>query len=33
MAAVPHLLDSNIFLRLAKCDDPEHGLIKQPLNV
>jgi predicted nucleic acid-binding protein len=28
MAAVPHLLDSNAFLRLAKRDDPEHALVK-----
>ena len=28
MAAVPHLLDSNVFLRLSKRDDPEHALIK-----
>jgi predicted nucleic acid-binding protein len=28
MAAVPHLLDSNAFLRLAKRGDPEHALIK-----
>ncbi len=27
MAAVPHLLDSNVFLRLAKRDDPEHALV------
>jgi predicted nucleic acid-binding protein len=28
LAAVPHLLDSNVFLRLSKRDDPEHALIK-----
>ena len=27
MAAVPHLLDSNTFLRLAKRDDPEHAQV------
>ena len=27
MAAVPHLLDSNTLLRLAKRDDPEHALV------
>jgi predicted nucleic acid-binding protein len=27
MAAAPHLLDSNVFLRMAKRDDPEHILV------
>ena len=27
MAAVPHSLDSNTLLRLAKRDDPEHALV------
>jgi predicted nucleic acid-binding protein len=27
MAAVPHVLDSNTLLRLAKRDDPEHALV------
>lgn len=27
MAAVPHLPDTNIFLRLAKRDDPQHALV------
>lgn len=32
MAAVPHLLDSNAFLRLAKRDAPEHDLIKKAID-
>ena len=31
MAGVPHLLDSNAFLRLAKRDSPEHSLIKRAI--
>lgn len=27
MAVVPHLSDTNIFLRLAKRDDPQHTLV------
>jgi predicted nucleic acid-binding protein len=32
MAAVPHLLDTNALLRLAKRDDPEHALIKAAID-
>ena len=32
MAGVPHLLDSNTFLRLAKRDAPEHILIKKAID-
>ena len=32
MAAVPHLVDTNIFLRLAKRDDPQHALVATALN-
>ena len=32
MAGVPHLLDSNTFLRLAKRDAPEHVLIKKAID-
>jgi hypothetical protein len=32
MAAVPHWLDTNALLRLAKRDDPEHALIKAAID-
>jgi predicted nucleic acid-binding protein len=32
MAAVPHLLDTNILLRLAQHEDPEHALVKAAID-
>jgi hypothetical protein len=32
MAAVPHLLDTNILLRLAQHEDSEHALVKAAID-